>query len=270
MNPDSRLGSAFAGALILGALLQVAPASAAPPGRVGTVFFIYIENHNWVQPNGNVDNSPGSGLEQIKGNPAAPYLNSLVDPKSPNSTDVSYTNNCYNVLATPSGRNPSIHPSEPNYIWQEGGSNFGVTSDADPYGDSADPAGNVFSQPCMSGLLQAAGIPWDSFQEDIDLIPSGGSVNQPAADSLTGAVAPRAQWTVPLATFGGTSAAYTNPYNGSHQYYFAPKHDGALFSRKRTGERRAPGTQAPRTRRPRITCRSRHWNTIFRKTGLGG
>jgi hypothetical protein len=65
------------------------------------------------------------------------------------SAQVSYTNNCYNVLATPSGNNPDIHPSEPNYIWQEGGSNFGVFADADPY-----LGGNVFDLPNISGLLQ--------------------------------------------------------------------------------------------------------------------
>jgi hypothetical protein len=34
---------------------------------------------------------------------------------------------------------------------------------------------------------------------------------------------------VPLTSFSGTSAAYTNPYNGSNQYNFACKHDGELF-----------------------------------------
>jgi hypothetical protein len=35
---------------------------------------------------------------------------------------------------------------------------------------------------------------------------------------------------VPLKRFSGTSNPdYTNPYNGSHQYDFAPKHDGTLF-----------------------------------------
>jgi len=43
-------------------------------------------------------------------------------------------------------------------------------------------------------------------------------------------VAPQSQWTVPLKRFSGTSNPdYTNPYNGSHQYNFAPKHDGQLF-----------------------------------------
>lgn len=197
--------------------------------RIGSVFYIMMENHNWVQPNGNVDTSPASGIEQIKGNPAAPFINSLVDPTSSWSADVSYTNNCYNPLATPSGANPSIHPSEPNYIWTEGGSHYGVTNDADPYKDTTDPTGNVFAQPCIAGLLQNLGISWKAYQEDIDLVPAAGTVNHPAANALTSDLAPGDQWTVPLSGFSGTSADYTNPYNGSHQYNFAPKHLGTLF-----------------------------------------
>ena len=187
-----------------------------------------MENHNWTQPNGNVDPN-SSTIEQLKGNPAAPFINSLIDPNSPMSAQVSYTNNCYNVLATPSGNNPDIHPSEPNYIWQEGGSNFGVTGDADPYFDTTDPGGNVFDLPSISGLLQTVGISWKTYQEDTDLVPNSGTVNHPGANSLTSVVAPRDQFTVPLSSFSGTSASYTNPYNGSHQYNFAPKHDGELF-----------------------------------------
>src|SRR5215469_13452176 len=212
-----------AGCAVAGLLTGTA-ASAHSLERIGNVFYIYMENHNWTQPNGNVNTDPSSGIEQIKGNPAAPFINSLIDPNSPMSVQVSYTSNCYNVLATPSGMNPDIHPSEPNYIWQEGGSNFGVFNDADPY-----VGGNVFDLPNISGLLQNAGLSWKSYQEDIDLVPNSGTVNHPGANSLTSVVAPTDQWTVPLSSFSGTSASYTNPYNGSHQYNFAPKHDGQLF-----------------------------------------
>jgi len=47
--------------------------------------------------------------------PAAPYINSLVTPGNANAKQVSYAAAYFNVLATPSGNNPSIHPSEPNY-----------------------------------------------------------------------------------------------------------------------------------------------------------
>jgi hypothetical protein len=71
-------------------------------------------------------------------------------------------------------------------------------------------------------LLQNAGISWKSYQEDIDLAKN-------AQGNLTSTVLPQSQWTVPLTRFSGTSADYTNPYNGSHQYDFAPKHEGSLF-----------------------------------------
>lgn len=219
----------LAPALAAAGLLAAPSLPAASLERVGTVFYIYMENHNWTQPNGNVDTSPTSGIEQIKGNPAAPFINSLIDPNSPMSAQVAYTNRCYNVLATPSGANPSIHPSEPNYIWNEGGSNFGTTNDADPYKDTADAAGNVFNVPSISGLLQNAGISWKSYQEDIDLVPNAGTVNHPAANALTDALAPTAQWTVPLSSFSGTSPDYVNPYNGSHQYNYAAKHNPQVF-----------------------------------------
>jgi hypothetical protein len=41
---------------------------------------------------------------------------------------------------------------------------------------------------------------------------------------------------VPLRSFSGTSPDYTNPYNGSHQYNFAPKHDGQLFFTATNGD----------------------------------
>ncbi len=225
MKSHPRLFASLAAA----GLLAIPSLHAASLQRIGTVFYIYMENHNWTQPNGNVDTSPTSGIEQIKGNPAAPFINSLVDPNSPLSTGVAYTNRCYNVLATPSGANPSIHPSEPNYIWNEGGSNLGTTTDADPYKDTTDASGNIFDVPSVSGLLQNAGISWQSYQEDIDLVPMLGTVNHPGSNALTDSLAPRAQWTVPLSSFSGTSADYTNPFNGSHQYNYAAKHNPQLF-----------------------------------------
>jgi hypothetical protein len=181
---------------------------------IGDVFYIEMENHNLTQP-GSVT-SP----QQLLGNPAAPYLNSLMTPGNANAAQTSFASNYYNVEFN----NPavSIHPSEPNYVWQEAGL-AGPLNDADPF------PSNIVNAPNLSALLQAAGIPWKSYQEDIDLTPKSGTVNQPGADSLTSTVAPKDQWTVPLKRFSGTSADYTNPYDGSHQYDFAPKHDGTLF-----------------------------------------
>jgi hypothetical protein len=189
---------------------------------VGDVFYIELENHNFTQPNGNV--GALSTIQQLQGNPAAPYLNGLITPGNPNAAMVSYATQYHNVLATPVGAppGPSIHPSEPNYVWQEAGLN-GPLNDNDPF------PSNIVNAPNLSGLLQAAGIPWKSYQEGIDLTPTSGSVNQPGNNALTNTVPPQNQWTVPLKSFSGTSPSYTNPYNGTHQYNFSPKHDGQLF-----------------------------------------
>jgi len=183
-------------------------------GKLKHIFVIDMENHNFTQPS-----SDTSAPQQILGNPAAPYLNSLVTRGNRNAAHVSYAGAYHNVLATPSGNNPSIHPSEPNYIWQEAGNNFGVLNDNDPF---LNPGGTNQNAKNLSGLLQKAGISWKSYQEDIDLVTN-------SQGQLTNTVLPQSQWTVPLTSFSGTSPAYTNPYNGSNQYNFACKHDGQLF-----------------------------------------
>src|SRR5262249_45551581 len=80
---------------------------------IGDVFYIEMENHNLTQP------STVTSPQQLLGNPAAPYLNSLMTPGDPNAAQTSYASNYYNVEYN----NPSvsIHPSEPNYVWQEAG-----------------------------------------------------------------------------------------------------------------------------------------------------
>src|SRR6476620_2539617 len=106
--------------------------------QLKTVFVIAMENHNWTQP----ANQFTGGLQQIFQNTAAPFLNSLVNGTAVapiNGRDVrisehvAFAANYHNVLATPSGNNPHIHPSEPNYLWAEAGTNFGVFNDNDPF-----------------------------------------------------------------------------------------------------------------------------------------
>jgi hypothetical protein len=53
---------------------------------VRAVFVIAMENHNWVQPLHKFD----GGTQQIYQNPAAPYINSLVDGSSGISDQVAY------------------------------------------------------------------------------------------------------------------------------------------------------------------------------------
>ncbi|MGC2267644.1 MAG: hypothetical protein WA608_12695 [Candidatus Acidiferrales bacterium] len=110
------------------------------PYQIKHVFVIAEENHNWTQPT----TIPG-GINPIFQNPNAPFINSLVDGTAlayingrlVNISDqVSYATAYHNVLATPSGNNPHIHPSEPNYLWAEAGTNFGILNDDDPYADN--------------------------------------------------------------------------------------------------------------------------------------
>ena len=101
----------------------------APPER--TVFVILMENHNW---------------SQIKDSPNAPYINSLL-------LKGAHAEQYYNP--------PGLHPSEPNYIWLEAGTNFGVTNDLDPV------ANHQASTAHLTTLLDAANISWKTYQEGI-------------------------------------------------------------------------------------------------------
>ena len=102
------------------------------PQSIQTVFIILEENQNWAS---------------ISGNAAAPYINNGLLPKS------SYALQYYNP--------PGNHPSLPNYLWLEAGTNFGVTADGDPSSYSQTTTNHLVTQ------LKKAGIPWISFQEDI-------------------------------------------------------------------------------------------------------
>ncbi len=231
-------GYAILAAAVCGALgLAAHRASAA--NTIGDVFVIDMENRNATQPA-----TDTSAPAQIYGNPAAPYINSLITPGNPNAAQVSYTSTYFNVLSTPSGSNPSIHPSEPNYLWQEAGSNLGITDDGDPYGPGGT-AGNVakiatfltgnptVSGQNLTGLMQAKGLSWKTYQEGTNqLLANGTNINSNASTAgnpLTNNNPAASQFTVPLVSFSGNSTAYANPSNGSNQFNFAAKHDGTLF-----------------------------------------
>jgi len=152
--------AAIGGAVFVG----TTPAKAT---AIGDIFYIALENHNFTQPSG-LTGSP----EQLLGNPAAPYLNSLVTPGNPNAADVSYASHYTNVppqtAGSPSGAGP-LHPSEPNYVWAEAGLT-GARNDDDPYAPgimndtallpSTNPTNNTINAMNLSGQLQKAGISW--------------------------------------------------------------------------------------------------------------
>ncbi len=105
-------------------------AGSMPP--VQTVFIIVMENGNW---------------SSIRGSGNAPYINNTLLPMA------SYCEQYFN----PRG----LHPSEPNYLWLEAGTNFGITNDDDPAINHQGTTRHLVT------LLQNAGITWKTYQEDI-------------------------------------------------------------------------------------------------------
>src|SRR6516165_9657612 len=197
-------------------------------GGIKHVFVVAMENHNWTQP----ANQFSGPTQQIFHNPNAPFINSLVNGTAVAtingrqvniSRQVAYATNYHNVLATASGNNPHIHPSEPNYIWAEAGTNFGVLNDADPFVPLPpnNQVNNQENQLHLVRLLTDAGKTWRSYQEDIDLTMVNGQ--------LTNVVLSENQWTVPLDSFSGNFASGENQFNGSTQFNYAAKHNPQVF-----------------------------------------
>jgi phosphatidylinositol-3-phosphatase len=185
----------------------------AVPATIGDVFYIEMENHN-LTPSVVVGNGTFP-IQQLLGNPAATYLNSLMTPGNANAAQSAYASDYLSVGAT-------VHPSEPNYIWQEGGSNFGVVNnDLDPYVNNGNSNANLNTNvkliaatgnnpASLSALLQAqfGAAGWKSYQEDMQYT----------------------NLSVPTISASGTIPnAGTNLYNGSTLFDFSPKHDGTLF-----------------------------------------
>ena len=95
------------------------------------VFIILMENHNW---------------SSILNSASAPYINSLL-------LTAPYTDQFYNP--------PSIHPSLPNYLWLEAGTNFGILNDNSPSSNAQSTTAHFVT------LLKNAGISWKAYQEGI-------------------------------------------------------------------------------------------------------
>jgi hypothetical protein len=107
------------------------------------VFYIEMENHDFTEPSGT------GGPQSILNNPAAPYLKSLLTPGDPNAAQTSYASSYNNVFQN----GQAVHPSEPNYVWQEAGLAGKInTSDADddPYQDSSNNV--ILNSPNLSAL----------------------------------------------------------------------------------------------------------------------
>jgi hypothetical protein len=99
------------------------------------VWVIVMENQNW---------------SSIKGNTSVPYINKTLLPMA------SHAEQYFNP--------PNNHPSLPNYIWIEAGTNFGILDDRPPLVDSQSSTQHLVT------LLKNApggGVTWRAYEENI-------------------------------------------------------------------------------------------------------
>src|SRR5438445_728721 len=124
------------------------PGTCAGACPIHTVFLILMENHDW---------------SSIEGSPSAPYINDILLPIA------SHAEQYYNP--------PGVHPSEPNYLWLEAGTNFGIRNDRSPARNHQSTTSHLVD------LLEAAGLSWRAYQEDISGVdgPIGMIVLSPKA-----------------------------------------------------------------------------------------
>ncbi len=100
--------------------------------HIKTVFIILMENHDW---------------RSIEGSPQAPYINKTLLPMA------SHTEQYFNP--------PGIHPSLPNYLWLDAGTNFGILDDNPPSLDHQSTTQHLVT------LLNNARISWKAYAENI-------------------------------------------------------------------------------------------------------
>jgi phospholipase C len=105
---------------------------AAKLAKIGTVFIVIFENHNF---------------SQIIGNTTAPYINSLLGKGA-------YAKEYYNP--------PMNHPSLPNYLWIHAGDNLGIIDDNEPEFHSLSTTDH------LADYLEKANITWKAYEESID------------------------------------------------------------------------------------------------------
>jgi phospholipase C len=111
-------------------ILGIVSARSANLPPIRTVFVILMENES---------------LSSIKGNTNAPYINNVLLPQA---------SHCEQYYAIG-------HPSLPNYLWLEAGTNFGITNDNPPSTNHQSTANHLVT------LLDRAGVSWKTYQENI-------------------------------------------------------------------------------------------------------
>jgi hypothetical protein len=102
---------------------------------IQTVFVILMENHNWT----------GDRTASLKDNESAPYINDTLLPMA------SHAERYFNP--------PKMHPSLPNYLWLEAGTNFGLLNDAGPL------VHHFSTHEHLVALLEKKGISWKAYDE---------------------------------------------------------------------------------------------------------
>jgi hypothetical protein len=114
----------------------IAAAGGAPAREhIKTVWIIVMENQNW---------------SSIKGSKSAPYVNDTVLPMA------SHAEQYFNP--------PNVHPSLPNYLWMEAGTNFGIADDRSPLSNSQSTTQHLVT--LFKNAPQGA-IEWRAYQENI-------------------------------------------------------------------------------------------------------
>src|SRR3989475_5573688 len=111
------------------ALLMTMPAG-AQVNNVKRVFVIVMENHNW---------------SDFRGAANAPYINNTLLPQA------SHAEQYFNPR--------NLHPSLPNYLWLEAGTNFGILNDDLPSQNHQSTSNHLVN------LLEAAGLSWRAHPE---------------------------------------------------------------------------------------------------------
>ena len=192
------------------------------------IFVIAMENHNWTQP------ASVTSPQQIFMNPAAPFINSLVNGTSGISDQVAYANNYQAAMI-------GLHPSEPNYVWAEAGQAFNtLNTDNDPYKPGPNPPmctpdTVVATDQHLTAFLMKRKKTWNSYQEDANV------------NLTTNVPLPMAQWLAPIFSHNGNfTLPGINSYNYSTQYNYAAKHNPQIFFTDTNGGcPAAPSTHYP-------------------------
>ena len=135
MKFSQRVNAALGSALLIAGITTLTACQTIPPSQprnIKTVFIILMENKEWLQ---------------IVGGGNAPYINNTLLPMA------SHTEAYFNP--------PLVHPSLPNYLWLEAGTNFGIFNDNPPSSNHQSTTDH------LATLLQKNNISWKAYQEDI-------------------------------------------------------------------------------------------------------